>query len=268
MKTEAIKKQLSDTTALTKKLAGHLTEREARFLSILPFLDNDGEILEIGSFKGKSTIILAKSVIASGGGKVNACDPLSLACRTDPTMANKEQLPSIFRDNLKQHGVDGFVDFHQMKSTELAKTWDKPLKILWIDGDHTYDGALADIESFQKHLVPGAIVCFHDVLHSHSGPVRVFIEKMLLSSSFGECGLCGSIGWGQYLGQQAVSQTQWQSKLSLYRKMSKLVPFVIRHDNKLKHNNFMYKLYRNRVPHGDINHAQWIADRNNWQTSS
>ena len=154
-----------------------------------------------------------------------------------------------------------------MKSTELAKTWNKSLKILWIDGDHTYEGALADIELFDKFLVPGAIVCFHDVLHSHTGPVRVFIEKLLLATSFGDCGLCGSIGWGQYIGDQPLNKSQWENKLSLYQNMSKLVPHAIRHDNGLKSNNLMYKLHRNRIPHGDIDHTKWVADRNNWQAT-
>jgi len=68
-----------------------------------------------------------------------------------------------------------------MKSHELSKSWDNPLKVLWIDGDHKYPGVLSDLMLFQDYLTSGAIVCFHDVLHGFEGPIRTFLEKVLLS---------------------------------------------------------------------------------------
>ena len=165
MQKPELDQHVSEMAALARQLEGHLIPKEAALLAVLPFLPMAGEILEIGSFKGKSTVILAKSVQAAGSSRMFACDPLSLPSETDPTEANREELPAIFRRNLLRHGVSDVVEVRQMKSADLAADWELPLRVLWIDGDHTYVGATQDVRLFQRHLVPVAVVCLHDVLH-------------------------------------------------------------------------------------------------------
>lgn len=262
MRTDSIDNTIGSLVDLSISLEGHLRKREVQFLASLPFIKTPGEILEIGSFKGKSTIVLAKSAQAAGMKKIVACDPLSQACETDPTDATGEELPDIFYSNLTRFHVAAMVQFHQVKSEALARTWTAPLKALWIDGDHTYAGAMADISLFETHLTTGAIVCFHDVLHGFEGPVRTFIEKILLSGSYGECGLCGSIGWGQFLGNRAATPSQWKNKLMLYTRLSRLVPFVIRKNQGMKTSDFMRRFYRSRIPHGPIDPESWINKMN------
>ncbi len=247
---------------LSESLSGHLRKREVRFLATLPFLSMKGDILEIGSFKGKSTIILAKAAEIAGHEKIYACDPLSLSCSTDPKDAVREELPEIFYNNLQAYGVRNRVEFFRMRSDKLAEIWDKPLKVLWIDGDHTYQGVMNDIVLFEKYLKPGAIVCFHDVLHEFEGPVRVFMEKILLSGQYGDCGLCGSIGWGQFVGTNSVSDRQWESKLSIFKKLSRLMVLVLKHNYGFKVNRHLRRFYRSLVPHGPILPDDWINERN------
>lgn len=261
-----IEQQINKLIDLSESLSGHLRKREVQFLASLPFIHFNGEILEIGSFKGKSTIILAKAAAAAGSNKIFACDPLSLSCSTDPKDATKDELPQIFYNNLKQYDVEQNVEFHQMKSNVLSESWDKPLKVLWIDGDHTYPGVLSDLMLFQDYLSPGAIVCFHDVLHGFEGPIRAFIEKVLLSDCYGDCGLCGSIGWGQFLGKNSVSNEQWGNKLSLYSKISRLLPFILKKTNGMKSNEHLRRFFRSLIPHGAISPVQWIKERNSYQS--
>lgn len=260
-----LKRHIESMVSFSRELAGHLTQKEAAFLAVQPFHPLPGEILEIGSFKGKSTIILAKSLQAAGGVKMHACDPLSLPSETDPTDAARESLPDIFRQNLIRHGVSEIVDFHQMKSTDLAKTWNLPLRLLWIDGDHTYTGATQDVRLFEPHLVPGAVLCLHDVLHEHEGPIRAFIENILLSGRYGDCGICGSIAWGQYVGDRGVSPSQWKTKLSLYRRLSPLVPYVVRWSHDLPGGKLAFQMLRSLVPHGKIEPIEWLKRRVQWQ---
>ncbi|MFA5904127.1 MAG: hypothetical protein WC836_09325 [Desulfobacula sp.] len=61
-----VKTQTGLLLKLSESLSGHLRKREVQFLATLPFLAIEGDILEIGSFKGKSTIILAKAAKAAG----------------------------------------------------------------------------------------------------------------------------------------------------------------------------------------------------------
>lgn len=257
-----IRAHIEVTSQLAETIGGHLTPKEVRFIASLPFVEGDGVILEIGSFQGKSTVILAKSAIAAGRTMIHACDPLSLTCETDPDMEDASTLPDIFRGNLEKSGVADNVTLHQIKSFDLAGSWNQPLRILWIDGDHTYEGAMKDIELFQRHLRPGAIVALHDVLHDHPGPARVFMERMLASESFGDCGLCGSIGWGQWLGVRKPSPEQWQQKIILYKKMSRLIPRILAEMAGVESSKQKAKFWRLFVPHGEIDPPKWIAERN------
>lgn len=250
---------LADMVTLSRKLSGHLTDREARFLALaaatLP--PSLGDVLEIGSFKGKSTTVLAKSVALSGGNRVVAVDPLTLPCATDPSIDCAESLPDLFWETLEANGVRHLVEFHQLRSEELALTWDRPLRLLWIDGDHSYRGVTADIDNFAHHLRVGSVVAFHDVLHGCEGPIRAFCERVLLSPAFGLCGVCGSIGWAQYVGRASNSDSYASRKLALYRKLSRLIPFVAL--GRSPH-SLLYKVMRSFVPHGNLDPSAWKAE--------
>jgi len=261
MDNEQFNQHLNEMVTMASGIEGHLTVREIRFLATLPFLTGEGEILEIGSFMGRSTTILAKSAIRAKRARIHACDPL-LPSDTVPKFTSDEELPDLFHRHIRQHDVADIVEFYQVKSSELAKSWNLPLRILWIDGDHSYKGAMVDLEGFQRYLKPGAVVCIHDVLHEFEGPTRVLIEKILLSESFGACGICGSIGWGQYIGESTPTEKQWGEKISLSRKLSRLVPHLVSVANGLPSNRLRYKIDRARIPHSEPDLFRWLEERN------
>jgi len=262
MSIQEIEQNEKNAVLISKQLEGHLTEKEVSFLSVLPFLKTNGEILEIGSYKGKSTIIIARSALAAGHKRIFACDPLTLPSITDPKSTDLEVLPETFRKNLENFEVDNIVEFEQLQSSELSEKWNLPIKVLWIDGDHTYSGALNDLQAFHRFLQPGAIVALHDVLHKFEGPIKVFVEEILSSEKYGDCGLCGSIGWAQFVGDLSITDHQRRQKKILKRKLSRLIPHIIRLNNGLKSSNLPYNLYRTLVPHGKISPSNWIYERN------
>ncbi len=265
MPSKTLNSHLNEMVALSRQLSGHLTDREVRFLAlagaVLP--PSLGDVLEIGSFKGKSTTVLAKSVTLNGGDRVIAVDPLNFPSETDPSMDDPENLPRVFWNTLESNGVQDLVEFHQLPSQEVAVAWDRPLRLLWIDGDHTYAGAMADFDNFARHLQPGSIVAFHDVLNSFEGPIRTFCERVLLSPSFGPCGLCGSIGWAQYLGDVPYDDGYSARKFGLYRKLGRLIPFVSLGRTPRSTHPLLYKALRARVPHGDVDPRAWEAEIGN-----
>jgi predicted O-methyltransferase YrrM len=219
---------------LGARLTGHLTAREVRFLALLGAAPTcRGEVLEIGSFKGKSTVILAKSAAFAGLSRVCAVDPLDLPSVTDPGESERFTIAPAFRAALRDNGVEALVEFHQMTSGALGRTWDRPIRLLWIDGDHTYQGAMSDFTVFAPHLACGAIVAFHDVLNWFIGPPKAMVDGPLASPLFGACGVIGSIGWAQYLGDRALA-----------------APFDAMR-RRLVH--------RARVPHAEVPPAQWLA---------
>lgn len=54
-------------------------------------------------------------------------------------------------------------------SSDIGKTWNKPVDLLIVDGDHTFEGVNKDIEAWFPHVVPGGYIFFHDVLEREGG---------------------------------------------------------------------------------------------------
>jgi hypothetical protein len=237
--------------------AGFLTEREARFLALVAACaPGKGTILEIGSFKGKSTVGLASIAARYGLGKVVTVDPHTAPSVTDPDLEGQTSSWDDFRATLRTAGVEAAVEVHRAFSRDLARGWDRPIRLLWIDGDHTYAGAKEDIDLFRRHLADGAIVALHDVLHTFEGPIRVFVEELLASDDFGPAGLCGSIGWAQYRPRDSA---RWRpSREALRRRAARLIPFVQRGREPRGLAKLRYKLLRAFVPHAAVDPQEWV----------
>lgn len=235
---------------------GYLSEREARFVMAAAALaPQRGRNLEIGSFKGRSTVGIAYVTRELGLGTVVAVDPHTSPSSTDPDLKGKSTSYDDFVANLKAADVFDWVEIKRLYSYELAKTWKDQIRFLWIDGDHTYEGAKADVDMFKPHLVDGAIVAMHDVLGTFEGALRVFVEELLDSDDFGPAGFSGSIGWAQYRPRDGRDFRLRRRLLAAPAR--RLIPVARRADSGLHGwNKFLYKVWRPLAPHGDISVAQ------------
>ena len=245
--------------AEAETVEGFLSHNEMRFLTMVAACPTaQGDVLEIGSFKGKSTVVLAKAAQLAGDERIYAVDPLTAPCETDPDLRGDESSLKDFKANIERCGIADAIEFHQMFSYQLAEEWTRPLRLLWIDGDHTYKGTKRDFDGFAPFLNDGGIIAIHDVLHAFDGGVRVFMEDILLSPNFGACGFCGSIGWAQYREDETKAVKFRSEKLSLYTKLSRLIPHIV--FNKQLHGleKKIYKLKRSRVPRSLIKPAEWL----------
>jgi predicted O-methyltransferase YrrM len=239
---------------VAQSIDGYLSPREVRFLALLAACPTaDGEILEIGTFRGKSTVVLAQAARLAGDEKVVAVDPFLLA-----GPAGAHTALADLRATLQRYAVADHVEFHQEYAAGLAREWSRKIRLLWIDGSHTYVAAKSDFELFAPFLSDGAIVALHDVLHVSPGPIRVFMEDVLLSAHFGPAGLCGSIGWGQFF---ADAQAAWPCrarKMFLYRRLSRLLPYVAFGQKVHGFEKQKYKFLRWRVPHREVRPSEWL----------
>jgi len=239
---------------LVSTTTGYLSEREARFLMAAAALaPAEGKNLEIGSFKGRSTVGIAYVTRELGLGKVVAVDPHTSPASTDPDLKRAGQTTSYddFVTNLRTAGVFERVEIKRAYSHDLAREWKDPLRLLWIDGDHTYEGAKADLDMFKPFLQPGAIVAMHDVLGTFEGALRVFVEEVLDSDDFGPAGFSGSIGWAQFRPHDGARFRRRRKLLAVPSR--KLIPVARKADRGLRGwNKFLYKFWRPLAPHGDV----------------
>jgi predicted O-methyltransferase YrrM len=249
---------LNDAWEETRRVPGHLGENEARFLGLLAAcVPAEGTIVEIGSFKGRSTVMLAKVASYYGFEPIVAIDP-----HNSPILLDRQANPeaSSYRDFLSSidaAGIANHVESHVAYSTEMARSWNRPIRLLWIDGDHSYEGAKKDFDGFFPHVVSLGVVAVHDALNAFPGPIRVFVEDMLRSDRFGPAGFVHSIAWAQFRPDDGHKFREQRS--SLARRASRLIPYVESGDELRGMAKRRYKLNRFRVPHSAMDPGEWAS---------
>ncbi len=249
---------LNDAWAETRKVPGHLEENEARFLGLLAaYVPARGTIVEIGSFKGRSTVMLAKVASHYGLGPVVAIDPHNSPILLDHQVNAEASSYQDFLDSIRGAGVSNHVEAHRARSADVSSSWNRPIRLLWIDGDHSYEGAKKDLDGFFPHLAPLGVVAFHDALNAFPGPIRVFVEDVLRSDRFGPAGFVHSIAWAQYRPQDG--HLFRESRSSLERRASRLIPFVESGNELRGMTKRRFKWNRFRVPHAAIAPADWMS---------
>src|SRR5712664_3897001 len=112
---------IEDAWQKTRLVSGFLGEDEARFLGLLAAsTPAPGAIVEIGSFKGRSTVMLASVAARYGLGPVVAIDPHTAPSVTDPTVEAGESTFGKFTASLRSAGVEAQVEVHRTRSRETA----------------------------------------------------------------------------------------------------------------------------------------------------
>ena len=243
-----------------ENVEGYLTDREAKFLALLAACPtSDGDVLEIGSYRGRSASILSQAGRLTGLPKITAIDPLPDAEPMAEDDAGERSARALLDQNLQRCGVSDDVEVIQDYSYNVATAWNRPLRLLWIDGDHSYRGAKTDYDLFIDHLADGGILAMHDVLHLDEGPIKVFVEDVLADEHVGPAGLCGSIGWAQYFADPARAKPFAAHKKSLRRRMQPMIPIAACGPRPKPLSRLAYAYHRWRVPHADIRPQHWIS---------
>ena len=120
-----------------------------------------GAIVEIGSYEGNFTIYLARGSLARGTDPVHAVDPHS-----EESLAQVPERLGVsnrFRHNLDRFGVQDRVVYHQKSSVDAAASWQGgSVRLLYIDGLHTWEAVMADYTAWQRFLASDHVVVFDD----------------------------------------------------------------------------------------------------------
>ena len=238
---------------------GYVGEVEFRALGLLAAVsEGRGVAVEIGSFKGRSTVALASVRAHYGLGPVVSIDPHNAPSSTDPDLGGAASSFDDFLSTLRDTGMEPHVEAHRVSSREAARGWSRPIGFLWIDGDHTYEGAKLDFDLFLPFVSEGAIVALHDTLHEFEGPIRVFVENVLESDSFGPAGFLHTIGWAQYRPRDGAQFRGERRRLAA--RAAPLIPLLERGREVKGLAKWRYKLRRARVPHRALTPAEWAAN--------
>lgn len=177
----------------TRDIDGWLDDMQGFVLSLMAEQGPGvGAIVEIGSFKGRSTAWLAYGAKSAGREKVTAIDPFTGSPEHQPgqewadsDLAVLGSTLPVFGENLRKLDLFDHVNPVVSTSADAAKEWNDPIRLLFIDGDHSYEGSKLDFESWTPHVVPGGLVAIHDIGH-WDGVTRFYRELMSTTDDYEE----------------------------------------------------------------------------------
>lgn len=171
-------------------IQGFLSKFEGFVLYLFSNLGpGQGETVEIGSYKGLSTCWIAEGLKASQRGCVTAIDHFEGSA--EHTDEEKKDLFDIFTKNMSTQKLSEYVLPIKSSSEKAVQAWyengKKPIRLLFIDGDHSYEGVKRDFELWSDLLVEGGIIGFHDYMSKGYPGVTLFVDELLShSSSYGD----------------------------------------------------------------------------------
>jgi MMP 1-O-methyltransferase len=120
-----------------------------------------GWVVEIGSYLGRSTVVLAEACRRTSSGPVAAVDSHTAALGyhdRPPRDTRQEFLANVAASGLSEH-----VRLVHMDSAEAGRAWaDGPVRMLFIDGWHSTEAVLADARAWAPHCEPDCCWVFDD----------------------------------------------------------------------------------------------------------
>jgi predicted O-methyltransferase YrrM len=155
---------------LNVDVKGCISPMEGKLLETLALECNTSStIVNIGVYKGKSLKYMLS----------NSRHPL-------PSIPGRKCIYAIdikIRDDLVKNCC--YIQYIQGRSQDVADQIPDDIELLFIDGSHTYDDALADMEIYWKKVVPGGVMLVHDAYDTNGTicepdvykAVRDFTEK-------------------------------------------------------------------------------------------
>ena len=86
----------------------------------------------------------------------------------DLHVRNKALLRRLAPDNMDIHLIDGDSRSAAVRDAVKRAIGDQPIDVLFIDGDHTYDGVRNDYMNYRGLVRDGGVIAFHDIVEDHS----------------------------------------------------------------------------------------------------
>lgn len=163
-------------------------------------------LLEVGTYCGRSTVLLADAARRGGTTAVTVDHHRGSeeqqpgweyhdASVVDPEVGRMDTLPT-FRRTLHRAGLEEHVIAVVGRSPQVARAWGSPLGLVFIDGGHTDEHATGDYEGWAPHLAQDGLLVIHDVFPDPAdggqAPYRIY-RRALESGAFVEVSATDSL---------------------------------------------------------------------------
>jgi predicted O-methyltransferase YrrM len=191
--------------AVFAKTKGFMPSNEADALHAAALASPSGVWLEIGTYCGKSTVVLGDAAQRTGTHLVTLDHHRGSeenqpgwewhdATLVDPFVDKLDTLPSL-RRTLHAAGLESTVDVLVSSTQAVSHWWNSQLSLLFLDGNHTEAVAQHDYAAFAPHLAPTGSLIVHDVFPdpADGGQAPWHVVERALAEGFTEVSMTGSL---------------------------------------------------------------------------
>ena len=140
-------------------------------------------IVELGTFHAKGAIYLAEGASHGDGAHVWTVDPHDLPGYRTTTGSGPVRNRVDYTDpkhrrlaekQINDSGHSERITMVRGFSVDVGRAWGGPkVGLLFIDGNHYEKHVRLDFTAWERHLAPGAIVCFDDYRKAFPGVINV-----------------------------------------------------------------------------------------------
>ncbi len=214
---------------------GFLSDKEGELLyNFAKKCTEKSAIVEIGSWKGKSTIWLGNGSKNGNRAKVYAIDP-HVVSHAHKFYGNLKPFEEFTR-NIKEAEIEDTVVPIVQTSKMASISFHNDVGFLFIDGDHEYEAVKQDFQVWFPKLLNGGFIAFHDTVGSikYPGPMQVVKEFLYSTCNFRKIGFIDSITFGQKVRKTSIKD-KFENKYVLLlsdhpmlRVMHRFLPKILR----------------------------------------
>jgi len=206
----------AEAWAAAAGVEGWLTEAQARRLfAAAAAVPPGGRIVEIGSFRGRSAIVLARG--ARPEVEVVCIDPHLGSDRgpreiaAQPALGDRDH--AAFRSNLERAGVSERVRHVRDFSALALRAFDGPVDFLYVDGAHRFRPARADLVRWGARVPDGGRMLVHDAFSS-VGVTLALLTSVVPARSWRYLGRDGSLA--TYVRERSVGSGRELAQLGWF----------------------------------------------------
>lgn len=187
------KQNMLSVTSSLGSVEGWLSPHEGELLFHLARLSQKNSVVvEIGSWKGRSTVCLGLGLRAQGmKGRIFAVDP-----HEGILIGKKKIEPPTYKEflaNINRFGLSTVVIPIRKPSAVAARDWKEKIDVLFIDGLHDEFNTIQDYAAWQKYVKKDGIVAFHDGFCGEVGVWNAIRTGPLKRTDITDIGTVGSI---------------------------------------------------------------------------
>ena len=162
-------------------LEGLITPRTGiRLATLAAEVSPNHAIVELGSYKGKSTCYLASGAKTGRGAHVFAFDAWDLPGNIGGKHGYTDvEARTTFDRQVREMGLGDRITARKSFSRYAAIDWNAPVGMLFIDADHGYESVRDDFLAWREYLVDGAVVAFDDFQTARNPGVEQFVNELM-----------------------------------------------------------------------------------------